>query len=136
MTGTLGGLTEKQRAGLEALAEAEETENLSAEKACERRGVSEGYAHNTRREYPELYEEVKQKRANSGLPNGEENGSVESVIEEPGPFREADTRVRLSREQVEEAVERYVGAELISVPVEVLGVEYEDGEIVVGADFD
>jgi hypothetical protein len=132
---TLRTLTESQKRGLWALVKAEESESTTVAEACEEEGVSSGHAYRTKEEYPELYEELKQRRANDGLPNGEENGTVSVDMTDSGAFPEADTRVRFSREQVEEAVALYVERQIYSADVETVGVEYDDGDLIVGADF-
>lgn len=133
----LENLTQKQRKGLQARLEAEESEDLTIQEAAEKRGVSKATAYRTVKKYPEAYEELKQRRANDGLTNGEESGSVSVELpEEPEPFRDSDASVSLPEERVLEAVERYVEAEMFAVEVEVDGTEYRDGSLYVGVSFE
>jgi hypothetical protein len=132
---TVESLTEKQKKAVDTLLRVKENDDLSLRDAFENVDVSKTLAYAVRKQYPEVFEEIKQRRSNEGLTNGSENGSVSVEMGSPEPFSDADAKIRLSKEQVQEAAEDYVVREMFGVDADAQGSEYYDGKLIVGVQF-
>jgi hypothetical protein len=128
-------LTEKQNKAVNALLRSRENDDLTEQEAFEDVDASASLAYKVKKKHPETFEEIKQRRSNEGLTNGSKNGSVSVEMGSPEPFSDADAKIRLSKEQVQEAAEDYVVREMFGVDAEAQGSEYYDGKLIVGVQF-